>query len=331
MVKKEVSSPTRASPMIREIEIENFRGIEKLQVSFAGINGKPSRTVVVAGPNGCGKTTVLEACLLAAGQQYLVCGPVGSEAIRKGAKEYRITATFQDATGEHRQVVSSAGRKPSSFVVACDYFPSWRSPELVGPLGITAGRQGERSDETDRNRLVAIKQYLIDAKALKSMLPESPNAASSSYDEVMGRINDLWQMFHPGTVEFFSAEPVGTDPREGFDVFLHSEGESRISVDALSSGQLELFCFAGSILATRESQLTSIVCIDEPELHLDPQWHRLVARALMKMRPHCQFILGTHSPELYDSVMSYERHFLVPAEDPRSRVWEATIDREGGA
>ncbi len=69
-----------------------------------------------------------------------------------------------------------------------------------------------------------------------------------------------------------------------------------------------------------------IVFIDEPELHLDPQWHAPIVRALMQLQPQAQFIVATHSPEIYDAAMSYERHFLVAEDDPRAGM----AQRRGG-
>lgn len=64
-----------------------------------------------------------------------------------------------------------------------------------------------------------------------------------------------------------------------------------------------------------------IVLIDEPELHLDPLWHRSLLRSISALKPKCQIIAATHSPEVFDSVRSFERHFLVPADDPRAQAW----------
>ena len=41
--------------MIREIEIKNFRGIERMKISAA------KRLNIIVGPNGTGKTAFLEA------------------------------------------------------------------------------------------------------------------------------------------------------------------------------------------------------------------------------------------------------------------------------
>ena len=63
----------------------------------------------------------------------------------------------------------------------------------------------------------------------------------------------------------------------------------------------------------------------EPELHLDPQWHAPIVRVLMHLQPRAQFIVATHSPEIYDAAMSYERHFLVPEDDPHARAWPSVV------
>jgi predicted ATP-dependent endonuclease of OLD family len=65
-----------------------------------------------------------------------------------------------------------------------------------------------------------------------------------------------------------------------------------------------------------------IIFIDEPELHLDPQWHRLILRSLLRLQPRAQLVVATHSPEIYDAAASYERHYLVPEDDPRARLWQ---------
>ena len=51
---------------IRQLDIENFRGIESAQVNFG------ERQTVLVGPNGAGKSTVLEAFALLFGGDRLV-------------------------------------------------------------------------------------------------------------------------------------------------------------------------------------------------------------------------------------------------------------------
>jgi predicted ATPase len=150
------------------------------------------------------------------------------------------------------------------------------------------------------------------------------------YSTIIEEINDAWREFYPDSSHTFAVEVVSSEePGTGsFDVYLQSPDGSRLEVDLLSAGQLELFLFL-SALALNEHR-EGIIFIDEPELHLDPQWHRLILRSLMRLQPHAQLVVATHSPEIYDAAASYERHYLVPEDDPRSWLWAQQNSVESG-
>ena len=81
-----MSTPSFA---LAALSIQNFRGIESLDLDFRGPDGLPNQLVVLAGPNGSGKTAVPEAALLAVGRSIdskLVTGPSGARAIRRGSE-----------------------------------------------------------------------------------------------------------------------------------------------------------------------------------------------------------------------------------------------------
>lgn len=305
---------------LTELEITNFRGIEHLILSFRDPNGAPSPLVVLAGPNGCGKTAALEAILVAAGYHELARGKTGPPAVRSGTDDYLIRATFLNGKQETNEVScrKTTERSQAGYVA---YFSSWREPKLVGFLGITAGKKGKRPAATETNRLWRLKQYLIDAFALdlfkKSRESNVDSRKSSPYDDALTKLHRVWQRFYPS--ETFNVEPVDQSPDGGFDLFVSQQNGERISVDDLSSGQLELLQFCTDFLLS-PVQLDVLV-IDEPELHLDPAWHTQIIRAIQDLAPDTQLIVATHSPEIYDAAMSFERHFLVPENDPRSRFW----------
>ena len=163
-----------------------------------------------------------------------------------------------------------------------------------------------------------IKQFLINARAHEFFPKTSQRTeyTTSRYESMTQDINYVWNLFFPG--QSFVVEPVGDRPEDGFDVFVMRE-DLRLPVDVLSSGQLEIFMMAGA-LALEEFQ-QGIILIDEPELHLDPQWHRTLLTAFRYLKPDSQVIVATHSPEIFDSVKSFERCFLVPDDDPRSKAW----------
>jgi energy-coupling factor transporter ATP-binding protein EcfA2 len=299
---------------IRGLYIRDFRGIDELSLSFVGPNDHPTQVVVLGGPNGCGKTAVLEACLAVMGQGILARRRVEKGAVRLGREDFLIEAAVQ--IGNRTENLSCTSSRIGRDVVACWYFSSERSARLVGAVGITAGRQDQGAERTEKNRLQMIKQFLVNAKA-HALFPSSEPHSESRFAAAMKALNRAWVMFYPE--QTLAVEPVSDDPDAGFDVFLRDGEPGRLPVDMLSSGQLEIFMFAGALVM--EPDPAGIVLIDEPELHLDLQWHRVLLRAISLLKPDSQIIAATHSPEVFDSVRSFERHFLLPADDPRVRPW----------
>jgi len=318
---------------LSELEIENFRCFKQRILKFENPKGDASSLIVLAGPNGSGKTAILEAGLIAAGYDEPGFEKRGNGEIRIGAVLGRIKAKFQlQDRAAWVEILFRADAKPvcewesesgifaseKPFEIPCMYFSSWRSPRLIGALPITAGKRGRRPSNTEENRLWNAKQYLVNARAHASMGVRLPEVLSK-YDEIITRLNETWSLFYRDRGQVFSVAPVSDDPESGFDVFLHNPDGRKVSVDLLSSGQLEVFTFSSSLL--RSSFEAGIIFVDEPELHLDPQWHGVLLRAIRKLKPESQIIVATHSPLVFDSARSYERHFLVPDEDPRVTTW----------
>lgn len=70
-----MSTPIQHSSIaIESLSIRDFRGIDRLELDFRGPDGHPNSLVVLGGPNGCGKTAVLEAALSLAGGAELMTG-----------------------------------------------------------------------------------------------------------------------------------------------------------------------------------------------------------------------------------------------------------------
>jgi predicted ATPase len=318
---------------IRSVKIENFRGIEKLELDFTDPQGNPSDIVVIGGPNGCGKTAVLEACLLTLSGDDRLQGSKGLDAIKQDSNGTRIQIDIHNVF-ESQSYISIARFHQSTrdpqwwtdgspvsrpVMYSCNYFPSWRSPDLVGALPITIGTRNPFTIDPKDNKLGFIKQRLINLKAYKLMGPVI-NGVWADADRELQAIGSAWSQFYPQHEVEFSVGNAGVSPEAGFEVFCTKDGLKQ-SIDKLSAGQLELFCLFAGLAPIRDRH--TVVFIDEPELHLDPQWHATLLHELRRFLPNAQFIVATHSPQVFDSVYSYQRHFLVPEDDPRAKAWKA--------
>ena len=315
---------------IQRVDLANFRGIEKLSLDFSGPDGKPLDLVVLAGPNGCGKTSVLEAIVLVLGEAVRL-GRKADEGFntRRGADKHAVQVTL--VGGGLSLTFDNGKRHPNAIegplpidldqLPRIVYFSSWREPKLVGSLPIMAGKKGKRPHDTEDNRLRNVKQYLVNAAALylfSQTIPTKDFPAALHGRFALEKIAAAWRYLYPERQDRFEVRP-GATIEEGFDVCLVRGGESGLvlPVDSLSSGEIEAFTMLGWF-ATRDTDNT-IVLFDEPELHLHPSWHRIVLPALRTVTRDAQLICATHSPAILESVKSYERFTLLPADDPRAK------------
>jgi predicted ATPase len=325
------SPPQPPKVAIASLSIRDFRGIERLELDFRGPDGRPNALVVLAGPNGCGKTALLEAALITAGGTKLITGKRGRRAIRRGAKDYEIQAEFQNDTATWRSKDVPGLHQPPVPITQVPhwYFSSWRAPHLIGPVDATVGRSGRRPAKNDQNRLLNVKQRLVNAATLERFENALPDLGR--YSAVIDVINNAWRDFYPDAGHSFAVEvvtPKDPDASGSFDVYLRTPEGNRLEIDLLSAGQLELFLFLSELALNEER--AGIIFIDEPELHLDPQWHQLILRSLSRLQPCAQLVVATHSPAIYDAAASYERHYLVPEDDPRSWLWATHKTVESG-
>ena len=321
---------------IRSVKIENFRCIDKLELDFTDPQGNPSDIVVIGGPNGCGKTAVLEACYslvqgnsprIPESDPEIALRRLGSDSIRKGTGKYDISIAMQTPKGildrSHTSLSHSLPNGHADAQVCSIYISSRRVQRLVGALSVSLGKTKKENyypvmSSPESERLHELKQELLDTKAYESMGGKLTNNYFR-YEQIVSPLNDMWKRFYPQSKQSFSVEPVDENPNHGFDVFLIGSNNSKVPVDMLSAGQLEIFTLFG-ILALLKL-VPAIVFIDEPELHLDPQWHAALLHELRRFLPQVQFIVATHSPRIAESVSSYQRFYLVPEDDPRMIAW----------
>jgi predicted ATP-binding protein involved in virulence len=98
--------------------------------------------------------------------------------------------------------------------------------------------------------------------------------------------------------------------------FVHKNGLA-MSINQLSDGEKSLLALVGDVthrlslthphLAESDRLLNeaeAVVMIDEIELHLHPQWQRMVVPRLVETFPNVQFIITTHSPQVLGEVHS---------------------------
>ena len=152
--------------------------------------------------------------------------------------------------------------------------------------------------------LSTFKVLLVQALMAKSGLFEG---MESRYDNevIIDKLNGLIRDFAGGTVDKLRPGPEGALELRVAPV----GGGASFSFDGLSSGQKEIITTLFLVWYTTQDR-PSIVLIDEPELHLNAEWQRIFVHKLTDIAPTNQYILATHSEEIFGSVTEDRRLLL---------------------
>lgn len=162
------------------------------------------------------------------------------------------------------------------------------------------------ADAAERNVgsgvLGLFKALLVRALMARSGLFEGESAGA---DTILDKLNGLMREFAQGSVDKLRSTADGTLELR----IAPTNGGPSYGFDGLSSGQKEIIATLFLIWhTTRESP--SVVLIDEPELHLNAEWQRLFVRTLWSLAPWNQYIMATHSEEVFGSVTEDRRLLL---------------------
>jgi predicted ATP-binding protein involved in virulence len=108
--------------------------------------------------------------------------------------------------------------------------------------------------------------------------------------------------------------------KRAIDKLTIHKANKEIELDWLSDGERGLLALAGDLarrLATTYPDSVNplheagLVLIDEIELHLHPEWQRIIIQRLTQTFPGCQFIVTTHSPQVLSNVQPECIHILA--------------------
>ncbi len=228
------------------------------------------------------------------------------EKLEEAREAFRSTGNSESVGEDLIGAISGMSTDPvlaDSFLL----FHSYRKVQEGNPeLGMMADERSYRSFRfrrrydfaASRFKMIILRSLMQQADLFELSEVENPNTA-------IDRLNELLEFYAGGTISKLRPR---ADNTVDFRIQPNGGGKS-FTFDGLSSGQKEIISTLFLIwYHTQDRPL--VVLIDEPELHLNVQWHRSFVNKLFELAPSNQYIVATHSVDVMDSVEEDRRVFL---------------------
>lgn len=189
------------------------------------------------------------------------------------------------------------------------YFNSYRKIQKSNPeIGTLTNSDLE---ELHNDSISYFKLEIVRSLMAQAGLFEGINQNESA--RILFQANKLFKRYCNGAINKLQLLPDNTMGIRIKPLTNNEPVSFPFSFDGLSSGQKEII--ATLFLIWRNTlEKPCIVLIDEPELHLNAEWQSDFIEQLYKLAPNNQYIIATHSKEIFRSVDEPYRAILSTEE-----------------
>lgn len=271
---------------IRKVDFLNHPILGNLSLNFCDANGHAVDTVIFAGENGVGKSTILNALYelitLKLNFEANIEYEFGERTINLKFywKEYsqgQRYLTIQDDTGRETMAgISEARNKYLQHGIFSDVDINFQSNNLTSVTSLTLDGKSE-SRRSSNNLPTEIKQLIIDIQALDDAdvsywVKTHPHTSTDNIDihERMPRFTGAFDRM------FDDLKYSRVENMDGHKAILFEKNGKLIQIDALSSGEKQIVYRGCFLLKDANAMNGAFVFIDEPEISLHPKWQMKV-------------------------------------------------------
>ncbi len=316
---------------ITNIEVEKSRNLVDFNIP---LSEKEPKHLVITGPNGSGKTSLLESINMFLEKVYK-----GSFQYYKSFKkdlqntEARLAQleNLQNTTAAQKDEIIRFKRNISSyknslnnfggveitfsdnifltnkvssgeFIIA--YFGAKRENQLRIPKGVEKIDFKPRYGLSERANQNFI-QYIVNLKADRSF------ARDDNETETVEAIDNWFKKFENSLRKIIGNEQLKLKfDRKNYNFNIIEPNKQPYGFDTLSDGYAAIINIVMELILRMEAHnsknynLGGIVLIDEIETHLHVELQKKVLPFLIDFFPHIQFIVSTHSPFIISSVQN---------------------------
>lgn len=327
--------------MIRKIKWNNYNLLGDLTLDFTKEDGTVYSTIILAGENGTGKTTILET--LAA---FLNLGPITPfeyiDYTPDGNITYQITPSevYANVLGWHirtnlhdgssQEIKSGRSNNENSIKNDAEDLRHYGFAYSKARSGFNTKQvksvttmqiDSEKYEADEQDDFTRVKQLLIDIEQQDDSawrMESSRGGLSDEKYEAFETQHSKLYRFRKAFNEFFAdIKYVGVDNNSSTEkkIIFEKHGQ-KITLDELSTGEKQIVFRGAHLLRNLRSINGGIVLIDEPELSMHPRWQEKILeyyRGLFTVNSvqTVQMIIATHSEYVIRSALQDRENVLI--------------------
>ena len=325
--------------MITKLKWKNHSILGNLELDFTNADGRPYNTIILAGENGTGKTTILETLAT-----FLNLGTIKAfEYI-----EYKIdndifhiypkTEKDSDFGFHHRKnltdgteiyIHSNKNNSPDS--ISSDMqdirhygfaYSKARSGFKTNKIISSTTQQLDQViyENDEKDDFTSVKQLIVDIAGQddSSWMKLTTSQSNPSFEEF--QLSSKMYRFKNAFNKFFDKLSFNEVDRSSSDEFkiLFSKNSKSISIDDLSTGEKQIVFRGALLLKNINNMNNSTILIDEPELSMHPKWQNKILSYYRDLFTKngtqiAQIIIATHSEYVLRSALKDKDNVLVIA------------------
>ncbi|MDA3057336.1 ATP-binding protein [Campylobacter sp. VBCF_05 NA6] len=339
---------------IKSIKFKDHKILgKKLELDFCDKDGNPADTIIIAGENGTGKTTILEEIEKILTYQFsenVIYTIINNDDIFKydNKKFWKnndeisypfkvgtdFKKIFEDDFKEFKNLSNFLA--PLYATVNINFSPNTKIKKIGGDnTDINDDERKKFTDKTAEN----IKQLFADIinydykiKAEKyDEISENIKQSKVKIEKVIKKIqneintnlllkmNRFKKVFNNKMFEGLEFE--GIDNIDGNIEILFKKNGEKISIDDLSSGEKQIV-FRGAFLLRDKNALNgAVVLIDEPEISMHPKWQEKILGYYRDLfvdndkKQTSQIIVSTHSNFVIENALKLDNFVIVALQE----------------
>ena len=320
--------------MLRGIEFIDHPVLGGLKLDFCDSHGVPQDTIIFAGENGTGKSTILNAI-----NDILAHRPsIGQEALLEVQSNDGI-AFVKYKYDSHRHLISINASNPAGKNCECKGFGStkaiysdvdinFKGKDIGSVTSLTLDVE-QNSMRSTSNLATEIKQLIVDIQDLDAATTANwvrdNMGKGKCVDDAPSqvRISRLTQAFN---FMFSDLRYDRVENKENRKTIIFKKCGEDVPIDALSSGEKQIV-YRGCFMLRNINALTgAFVFIDEPEISMHPEWQKKILNFYKRIFTTnagiqtSQIFVVTHSPFVIHNENRYNDKVIVLKRDEKNRL-----------